>query len=130
MPAALPLGKPRDGLLLQLDQLEVEVPHALDRLERPGPLPLWGILRIPVAEIDLEEVLHAHLPLLELRAHPEKLLDDGRGPEQSRADLALAGLDPLRDLDLPLPVEQRDPTHLAQIHANGIVVAHRMLKQL
>jgi hypothetical protein len=33
----------------------------------------------------------------------------------------LAGLDPLRDLDLTLAREERDAPHLAEVHADGVV---------
>jgi hypothetical protein len=39
-------------------------------------------------------------------------------------DLALAGLDAPRDLDLALARQERHLAHLAQIHAHRIVVAH------
>src|SRR5438034_822502 len=127
---ALLLRGPRHGLFLQFHQLHVELPHALHGLERPRPLALRRVLGIPVSEIDLEKILHAHLALLELDAHGKELLDDGRGAEKSGADLALAGLDALGDLDLPFAVEERDAPHLAQVHAHGVVVAHRVLEKL
>src|SRR2546428_13793090 len=45
------------------------------------------------------------------------------GAEDGRGDLILALLDPLGEGDFPLPREQRDPPHLAQIEPHGALGA-------
>ncbi len=49
-------------------------------------------------------------------------LGETEGRREHRADLILdADFDALRDRDLTLAREQRDLTHLAQVHAHGVV---------
>ena len=127
---ALVLRASRGRLFLELHKLRVELAHPLHRLLGARPLPLRRILGVPVAEIDLQEILDPHLSLLEPHAHRKELLDDRGRAEERGTDLAFPRLDPLGDFDLPLAVEERDAPHLAQIHAHGVVVPHRMLQEL
>ena len=63
MRPALLLGGAGGRLLLQLHELPVELPDPFHRLEGAGPLALGRVLGVPVAEVDLEEILDPHLPL-------------------------------------------------------------------
>ena len=63
---------------------------------------------------------------LQVFAHGEDLADHDRRTRQRLQHAKLAALNALGDLDLAFAREQRNRSHLAQIHADGIVgLLHR-----
>ncbi len=58
---------------------------------------------------------------LQLIAHRDNHLRDGRRPGDGLDDRELAALDAARDLDFALAGEQRDRAHLAEVHPHGVV---------
>src|SRR6185503_913962 len=109
--ATLLLGETPHGAVLHLREPPMEHADPIDRLERTGPLALRRELGIPVAEVDLGEVLDPHLALLQLGAEADQLFEYGARSEERGANLALARLDALRDLDFTFAVEQRHAPH-------------------
>ncbi|MDC4223652.1 MAG: hypothetical protein MPW15_05345 [Candidatus Manganitrophus sp.] len=68
-----------------------------------------------------DDVADRNLIGLELFSERQHLLDGDRKPEDDVGDLFLPLLDPLRDLDLPLPRKKRHRADLTEIKANRIV---------
>src|SRR6266508_2638371 len=112
----------RDLGLLRLAALD----HlgGLDRALDLGRLLLDLLLLAPrlllVARV-LHDLADADLALAEPLAQLEDLADGDRRREDRGEDLLLALLDPLRDLDLALARQEGDRSHLAQVHAHGVV---------
>ena len=59
--------------------------------------------------------------LLQLFAQRDDLADDHRGSRQRFQDSQLAALDSFGDLDFSVARQQRNRTHFAQVHADGII---------
>ena len=75
-----------------------------------------GVLLVGV----LDDVLDADLVLAELVTQAEDLLDRDRGAQHHLQHAPVAVFDALGDLDLAFAREQRDRTHLAQVHPHRI----------
>src|SRR6266511_3871583 len=112
----------RDLGLLRLAALD----HlgGLDRALDLGRL-LLDLLLLALRLLLVARVLHdladADLALAEPLAQLEDLADGDRRREDRGEDLLLALLDPLRDLYLALARQEGDRSHLAQVHAHGVV---------
>src|SRR5215470_2555304 len=73
--------------------------------------------------VDVHDFLDRDVVTAQLLAQLAESLDGKVGAEDGRRDLVLAFLDALGQRDLTLAREQRDPTHLSQVEANGILGA-------
>jgi hypothetical protein len=107
-------------LFLQDGDLLVQLGHRVDlagKFVQPVLQNLVGDLLFVEGD-DLFDGAHA---FLEVFAHGKQLVDDnGRAGERlEHADLA--ALDALSDFDFAFPREQGHGSHLAQVHADGIV---------
>ncbi len=107
------LGLVLRGLVLVL----YELVDALDGLFDARLHDLLGQLLL----IEGDDLLDVADAALEVLAERGDLADDDGGARDRLHDAHLATLDALGDLDLALARQQRDGTHLAEVHADGVV---------
>jgi hypothetical protein len=120
----------RADLLLEVDEFVAQRLDVLDLAREARDFLLDRARRRRVADLELQELVDAHLFVLEL-LHEIAQLDERRiGREHRFQDQVLAALDALGDLDLALAVEERHTAHFAQVHANRVVVLDRGLDRL
>src|SRR5215210_4485922 len=110
--ALLPLAQLEDLAVVDRDLLEDLQVH----LDAVGGLGVERLVRIGVDEL-AQDALVPDRHLVETQELPQH----DRVLAQGLVDQPLALLDPLGDLHLALPVEQRHGAHLAQVHADGVV---------
>ena len=109
-----------DVLFLQQAGLFVQLGHGVDlagKFVQPVLQNLVGDLFF-VEGHDFFDGAHA---LLQVFAHREQFMDDDRRAGERLEHAQLAALDALGDFYFAFAREQRNGSHLAQIHADGIV---------
>jgi hypothetical protein len=120
---------PARGLLAELPGLVEELvalaEQPVDHRERRGDLPREvGFLFLgELLLVDVHDFLDRDVVPAKLLAELAEALEGQVGAEDRRGDLVLALLDALGQGDLTLAREERDPAHLAQVEADGILGA-------
>ncbi|TPW03260.1 MAG: hypothetical protein FD129_3078, partial [bacterium] len=120
------LGHDPQPLLPELGQFRLHLDDVPDRDDHLGLDLLDGrFAPFRAAEIDVDELLELELLLGQEHRAGLQLAHGRGGLEEGIHDPMFRLLDPLRDDDFPLAIEQRHLAHLAQVHADRIVVADR-----
>ena len=105
---------------LAANHVKTRLPDRLDlRQHVTGKVidPLFGHLLV----VEDHQLPDGAVTALQLLAHPDDRLGDGRRPRDRLEDQPLPSLDPLGELDLALACQQRHRPHLAQIHPGRVV---------